>query len=100
MIVSGTLEEVRHLRVSEACPVTSTDEHLNFERCAALHNAVVKRGWVAGQQERAAMPAHPVWTDETVPKGAQDRLHLDVIECIKCCLTSYRKKFYSFVLFT
>lgn len=54
MIVSEALEEVRHLRVSEACPVTSTNGHLDFERCAALHNATVKHGWVASGQETAS----------------------------------------------
>lgn len=102
MIVSEALEEVRHLRVSEAYPVTSTEEHLDFERCAALHNAIVKHGWVASGREMASIPARPVWSDETVPEGAQDRLHPDVIEFLKRCLTldSDPGKTYNFFLFT
>lgn len=100
MIVSEALEEVRRLRVNEACPVTSIDEHLDFERCAALHNAIVKHGWAASGQDIATIPARPVWTDKTVPIGAQDRLHPDVIGLLKRCLTLDRDRIYNFFLFT
>lgn len=75
MISSEALYEVNHLRVSGESPATSTSDHLDFERCAALHNAIIKHGWIAGGRDWADMPAHPLWTDETVPSGAQEHLH-------------------------
>ena len=86
MISSEALDEVSHLRVSAENPVTSTDEYLDFERCAALHNAILKHGWMAGGRDWADAPSHPQWTDETVPEGATENLHPDLIEFLKHCL--------------
>lgn len=86
MISSEALDEVSHLRVSAENPVTSTHEHLHFERCAALHNAILKHGWIAGGRDWADAPSRPEWTDETVLEGATENLHPDLIEFLKHCL--------------
>lgn len=96
IVSSQALDEVRHLRVSAENPATSTDEHLDFERCAALHNAIVKHAWEAGGQGPATIPARPVWTEESIPRGAQDRIHPDLIEYAKRCLSIHGWNFFHF----
>jgi len=53
--------------------VTSTDEHLNFERCAALHNAILEHGWI----DWADAPSHPVWNlwIESWKRGPRGSIH-------------------------
>ena len=87
MISSKALDKVSHLRVSGENPVTSTDEHLDFERCAALHNAIFEHGWIPSGRDWADIQSHQFWTDETVPEGAQEHLHADLTEFLKRCLT-------------
>lgn len=41
------LEAVAHFRVNAQQPPTSTVEGMDFERCAALHNAIVRHAWSA-----------------------------------------------------
>lgn len=50
---SQALADVRHLLVTVENPESSTDSHLDFERCSALHNAIVKHGWVASGHDIA-----------------------------------------------
>ena len=40
-ITPQPLDEVRHLRVTPANPKTSSNGRIDFERCDALHNAIV-----------------------------------------------------------
>lgn len=96
IVSSKALDEIRHLRVSADNPITSTDEHLDFERCAALHNAIVKHAWEAGGQDPATIPARPVWTEESIPQRAPDRLHPDLIEYAKRCLSIHGWNFFHF----
>jgi hypothetical protein len=46
-LTSEPLEAVRHLRVDSKNLETSTNDGLDFERCSALHNAIVKHAWQA-----------------------------------------------------
>jgi hypothetical protein len=39
------LEEVRNIRVDEAHPPTSNADGMDFKRCSALHNAIIKHTW-------------------------------------------------------
>lgn len=51
MIVSSQpLDEVCHLKVTPTNRESDSSDHLDFERCAALHNAIVKHTWVATGQ--------------------------------------------------
>ena len=82
IVTSDPLEEVRHLHVTAENPVSSTNEHLDFERCAALHSAIVKHAWVARGRDLADLDqAKRVWppADPAVLKEAQERLHPDLI---------------------
>jgi hypothetical protein len=58
---SEPLEAVRHLRVNHNNPETSTDEGLDFERCSALHNAIVKHAWQAEGYDLANLPTTTWW---------------------------------------
>jgi hypothetical protein len=73
-VSSEVLAEVRHLLVTIGNPESSTNEHLDFERCSALHNAIVKHGWVASGRDLADY------------QEACERLHPDVIEMLKRCI--------------
>jgi hypothetical protein len=60
-LTSEPLEAVRHLRVNDNNPETSTDERLDFERCSALHNAIVKHAWQAEGYDLADLPTTTWW---------------------------------------
>lgn len=82
MIVSSSaLDEVRHLRVTPDNPPTSDDDHLDYERCAALHNAIVKHAWIAIGRNPGDLHVRHQWppSDEAVLQEGQERLHPDVI---------------------
>lgn len=53
-VSSQALADVRHLLVTVGNPKSSTDSHLDFERCSALHNAIVKHRWVASGHDMYA----------------------------------------------
>ncbi|KAF2223005.1 hypothetical protein BDZ85DRAFT_282043 [Elsinoe ampelina] len=60
---SRALAAVSHLRVSAQHPPTSNIETgLDYERCAALHNAIVRYAWDTAGFEPALMP-ETVWWD-------------------------------------
>ena len=87
-VSSQALTEVRHLLVTAENPESSTEEHLDFERCSALHNAIVKHGWVAGGHDFADLQETYEWppADECFRREALDRLHPDVIDFLKRCI--------------
>jgi hypothetical protein len=60
-LTSEPLEAVRHLRVNDNNPETSTDEGLDFERCSALHNAIIKHAWQAEGYDLADLPTTTWW---------------------------------------
>jgi len=87
-VSSQALADVRHLLVKVENPESSTDSHLDFERCSALHNAIVKHGWVASGQDIADLQDVYEWppSDKVFLHKAQERLHPDVIEMLKRCI--------------
>lgn len=58
---SEHIEAIRHLKVSFDNPETSTDDGLDFERCSALHNAIVKHAWQAQGYDLADLPSTTLW---------------------------------------
>lgn len=84
-VSSQALADVRHLLVTVENPKSSTDSHLDFERCSALHNAIVKHGWVASGHDIADLQNIYEWpsSDEVFLHKAQERLHPDLIEMLK-----------------
>lgn len=87
-VSSQALADVRHLLVTVENPESSTDSHLDFERCSALHNAIVKHGWVASGHDIADLQDVYEWppSDKVFLHKAQERLHPDVIEMLKRCI--------------
>jgi hypothetical protein len=87
-VSSEALAEVRHLLVTIENPESSTNEHLDFERCSALHNAIVKHGWVASGRDLADLEEVYEWAPSSkfFDQEACERLHPDVIELLKRCI--------------
>jgi hypothetical protein len=83
------LEEVRNIRVDEAHPPTSNADGMDFKRCSALHNAIIKHTWSATGHELSDLP-QITWTqtEYNVPHLAEveSRLHSSVIEFLKRAL--------------
>ena len=83
------LEEVRNLRVDEAHPPTSNANGMDFERCSALHNAIIKHTWSATGHELSDLP-QITWTqiEYHIPHLAEveSRLHSSVFEFLKRAL--------------
>lgn len=49
-------DDVRHLLVSDENPAREEGD-LDYKRCAALHNAIVKHGWTAS----GSLSRHPAY---------------------------------------
>jgi hypothetical protein len=83
------LEEVRNIRVNEAHPPTSNADGMDFKRCSALHNAIIKHAWSATGNEQSDLP-RTTWTQTAynVPHLAEveSRLHPSVFEFLKRAL--------------
>jgi hypothetical protein len=59
--VPGPLKDVKHLKVSLSNPATSSEEGMDSNRCAALHNAIVKYQWEASGYDLAEIPTVTWW---------------------------------------
>lgn len=91
IVTSEPLEQVRALRHTDENPPTSTDEGMDFERCSALHNAIVKHAWVSSGFDLASMPEETIWSLESTQNNLaemQQRLHPSVQEFLKRSLLS------------
>lgn len=85
IITSEPLEQVRALRTNDN-PCTSTNEGLDFERCSALHNAIVKHAWISYGYDLTEMPEVTIWSLPSTQENLtemQDRLHPSVQEFLK-----------------
>jgi hypothetical protein len=60
-LTSGPLEDVKHHRVSDSNPPTSNEDGLDFDRCSALHNAIVKHQWQASGKDLATLLPTMTW---------------------------------------
>jgi hypothetical protein len=73
-LVPGPLKDVKHLKVSLSNPGTSSEEGMDSDRCAALHNAIVKYQWEASGYDLADIPTVTWWQ---TPEYAS---HLETME--------------------
>ncbi|KEQ62034.1 uncharacterized protein M437DRAFT_50844 [Aureobasidium melanogenum CBS 110374] len=76
-------DDVRHLLVGDANPARE-EGGLDYERCAALHNAIVRHGWTACGRSLDTLPTVTAW--EKDPDGWEqdvDRLHVSMVEFLK-----------------
>lgn len=62
--MSNIFSDIAQYRVTEAQPATSTSSGLDFERCSALHNAIVRYGWRASGYELADLPDRTWWASQ------------------------------------
>ncbi|KAF4549536.1 Hypothetical protein D9617_21g097570 [Elsinoe fawcettii] len=92
--VFDSLLSVAHLRVSEENPPTSSEAHgLDYTRCAALHNAIVKYAWEASGYDLSYMPEEPWWEatwNVEYRDQIEERVHPSVVEFLKQALYSPR----------
>lgn len=90
IITSEPLEQVRALRTPDN-PETSTSEGLDFERCSALHNAIVKHAWISYGYDLADMPEGTIWSLSSTQENLaemQQRVHPSVQEFLKRSLVA------------
>lgn len=100
MIVSSEpLDEVRYLKVTPTNPESDSSDHLDFERCAALHNAIVKHTWVATGRDLKDLPIQHVWPpdDESALQEGLGRLHPDVISFLERAIVNPEGEFFLYI---
>jgi len=99
IVTSRPLDEVRHLRVTPDMPETSTNDHLDFQRCAALHNAIVKHAWISTGGDLNDLPIQHSWppSDDAVLQEGQERLHSDVISFLERAIYHEEGVFFQFI---
>jgi hypothetical protein len=61
VVTSQPLDEIRHLRVTTTNPETSSNDHIDFERCAAPHNAIVKHALISTGRDPNNLPVRLPW---------------------------------------
>ncbi|KAG9662454.1 hypothetical protein KCU64_g1939, partial [Aureobasidium melanogenum] len=76
-------DDVRHLLVNDDNPARE-EGNLGYERCAALHNAIVKYGWTASGRSLDDLPTVTAWgKDPDAWEEDIDRLHPSMVEFLK-----------------
>lgn len=79
----SVFDDVRDQLVSDDNPARDEGD-LDYERCAVLHNAIVKHGWVAGGRSLDDLPLTTCWeADEEGWEDNTDRLQPSMIEFLK-----------------
>ena len=79
----SVFDDVRDQLVSDDNPARDEGD-LDYERCAALHNAIVKHGWIASGRSLEELPLTTCWgADEEGWEGYADRLQPSMIEFLK-----------------
>lgn len=62
--MSNAFSDIAQYRVTEAQPATSSSSGLDFERCSALHNAIVRYGWTVGGYELTDLSDRTWWASQ------------------------------------
>ena len=76
-------DDIRDRLVSNDNPARDEGE-MDYERCAALHNAIVKHGWTAIRRALEDSPATTCWEADAADWEANaDRLQPSMIEFLK-----------------
>jgi hypothetical protein len=82
-MIFPAFDSVRHQLVSEDNPARDEGD-MDYERCAALHNAIVKHGWIASGRSLDDLPLTTCWqANEEDWEEDVDRLHPSMIEFLK-----------------
>ena len=94
--MSFAITSIENLKVSEENPPRDDLDGLDFQRCAALHNAIIEHGWMASGRSIQAMPRTTWWdVHEDFPDldATTSRLHQSLIEFLKHAYHFYEKDF-------
>jgi len=76
-------DDVRDQLVSDDNPAR-VEGDLDYERCAALHNAILKHGWTASGRSIDELPLNTCWeANEQEWEDNTDRLQPSIIEFLK-----------------
>jgi len=80
---SPIFDEIRDQLISDHNPARDGRE-MDYERCAALHNAIVKYGWTTSGRLLEDLPTTTCWqaAEEGWEQNA-DRIHPSMIEFLK-----------------
>lgn len=79
----SVFDDVRDQLVSDDNPAR-VEGDLDYERCAALHNAIVKHGWTASGHSIDELPLTTCWeANEEEWEDNADRLQPSMIEFLK-----------------
>jgi hypothetical protein len=88
-LASSTFAPVDHHRVTKNAPPTNSETvGLDYERCSALHNAIVKFGWIASDHSADDFPATSWWdywstaAPECLPR-LESELHSSILQFLK-----------------
>jgi hypothetical protein len=82
-MIFAVFDSVRNQLVSEDNPARHEGD-MDYERCAALHNAIVKHGWIASGHSLDDLPLTSCWqANEEGWEEDVDRLHPSMIEFLK-----------------
>jgi len=94
--MSSAIARVQGLKVTAENPPRDDLDGLDFQRCAALHNAIVEHGWTASGRPIDDMPRTTWWdhhSDNPERDDTTSRLHLSVIEFLKRAYDFYEDDF-------
>jgi hypothetical protein len=80
-LAAKLLEDIKHLKVSNSNPPTSTNEALDVDRCSALHNAIIKYQWEASGRDLAAL-SQKTWWDSEQFADQLDEVGKNLPECL------------------
>lgn len=88
VVTSQPLDEIRHLRVTTTNPETSSNDHIDFERCAAPHNAIVKHALISTGRDPNNLPVRLPWppSNDAILQERQECLHPDAIGFLECTI--------------
>lgn len=84
--MSSAIAGIQSLKVTVETPPRDDLDGLDFQRCAALHNAILEHGWTASGRPTADMPETTWWahhSDSPERNDTASRLHPSVIEFLK-----------------
>ena len=86
-----SFDAVRDLLVSDDNPARDEGE-MDYERCAALHNAIVKHGWMAMGRSLDELAGTTLWDSDAAGWEANvGRLHPSMIEFISETAQRFRR---------
>lgn len=94
--MSSAITRVQNLKVTAGNSPRNDIDGRDFQRCAALHNAIIEHGWTASGRAVEDMPRTTWWDHHSDDPGrdvTSTRLHFSVIEFLKHAYHFYENHF-------